>query len=596
MTGNIRINPALLETVRPVLDRRLRPIDFEVIHPAWRFFRPCRVKVLLLADGGLHFGDGDAGMSAFVEALRTIPGNHVRFDITLAHIRNVNGALLQQGAPGIIRSIPGFKFDNPDHFTPNLYDQVWMFGIDSTWQTANRGQGYPTDRLSNAELVALSQFMNQGGGLFCTGDHGALGKALSHAVPRARNMRRWDSAFVGGFDEVSMRESRRKDTNRIGTVPGSHSNDQADDVPQDIQPKLYTRRTGLWRYSFPHPIFCGPEGMIRVMPDHPHEGECIEPTNPNLTVNLTGAAAFAEYPPATDGGARPLPEIIARSTVLSGTTSSGKDPAHPQSFGAMSAYDGHRAGVGRVVTEATWHHYTNMNLIGLTNTNNAVWAAGFLYSQSGQDHLQQIFTYMRNIAVWMSRPSQLTCMRQRLSIWTVLHERVVEAVIDRSRLELRQANLSVFIGIGKHARDVLGNFVGACQASQIIIDYLWPVIPERLRPQFDIWNRPPELEEREEFIPFLDLQPMMDAALGGALLSLHGELDKAAGDEKFSFTEKHLEHALQTGAKAAVETSLKQLDASLKGFAELTGSGSKPPEPTKPVKPTRPTGGGRIKR
>ena len=40
--------------------------------------------------------------------------------------------------------------------------------------------------------------MDGGGGLFATGDHGALGKALCGEVPRARSMRRWDDSSGGG--------------------------------------------------------------------------------------------------------------------------------------------------------------------------------------------------------------------------------------------------------------------------------------------------------------------------------------------------------------------------------------------------------------
>lgn len=577
MTRSVGLNQNLVSAIKPVLDRRLTPVDFTKLYPVWTLFRPCRVKVLLVADGALDFSDNDFGMSAFVEALKSMPGNHVRFDITLAHIDNRTGPAIQQGADGIVRSIPNFKFDDTNHFTPAMYDQVWLFGIRTSF--FNRGQGYPADRLSDGELVALSQFMNQGGGLFATGDHGSLGKALSHAIPRARSMRRWDATVINGLDVVSMSGPQRKDTNRIGTVPGSHFDDQSDDVPQTIQPKLYSRRTGFWRYRFPHPILCGPQGMITVMPDHAHEGECIEAANPNQTVNLPGLNVI-EYPQAIDGGARPLPEIIARSSVLSGTTSGSKSPTNPHSFGAMSAYDGHRAGVGRVVTEATWHHYTNINLIGRTASNNPVWSQGFLYSAQGQAHLEQILTYMRNIAVWISRPAQIKCMRQRLMIWTVLHERVVEAVISKSHLSLRKANFYTLTGIGQHARDVLGQFVGACQTTQLIIDILTPIAVPRLRKEFDIWNRPPELEEREEFIPFIDVEPMLDATLGAALLSLHELLENPVNTK---MSERQLDDTLTKGAEYAMALSQEMLQTGLKGIAEFTTTGAPPPDTPRPA-------------
>lgn len=37
----------------------------------------------------------------------------------------------------------------------------------------------------------------------------------------------------------------------------------------------------------------------------------------------------------------------------------------PHSFGLVSAYDGHPAGVGRITCDSTWHHFINVNLIGV---------------------------------------------------------------------------------------------------------------------------------------------------------------------------------------------------------------------------------------
>jgi len=80
--------------------------------------RPCRVRVLLVADGGLDFSMGGFGLRTFVQTLRTTPGFHVRFDITVAHINNVSDDAVMVGQPGIVRSIKQFKFDDSSHFTP----------------------------------------------------------------------------------------------------------------------------------------------------------------------------------------------------------------------------------------------------------------------------------------------------------------------------------------------------------------------------------------------------------------------------------------------------------------------------------------------
>jgi hypothetical protein len=306
---------------------------------------------------GLDFSDDNFGLATFVRSLLDMPGLYVRFVITLAHIGNPSVTAMMAGEARIARRITQFKFDDPAHFAVDMYDEVMLFGIASFFGgrgTASNGQPYPSDRLADPELRALTDFMNSGGGLFATGDHGNLGRFLGNAVPRARNMRLWQSTSAqNALDEVSMTGERRNDTNRIGSSPESQFDDQSDDVPQVINPRIYSRRTGLFRYTFPHPLLCGPNGVIRVMPDHPHEGECVEPSNNSLQINEFGAAQGPEYPAANDGGARPLPEIISTSSVLAGTTSSGKDPTVAHTFGGICAYDGHRAGVGRVVTDAT---------------------------------------------------------------------------------------------------------------------------------------------------------------------------------------------------------------------------------------------------
>jgi hypothetical protein len=307
---------------------RLKP---ELIYPWWR--KPCKVKLLLLTDG-LDFGTGDFGLSTFVSILKNDGRRYVDFEITIARRSNF------VGDPGVAvhKSIPNFRFTDATHFSASMYDQVWLFG----------SSGLP---LSNSELTILSSFMNAGGGVFATGDHGSLGETLCGSITRVRSMRRWND----DFGDVGMNDPMRNDTNRPGNDASSQFDDQSDDVPQEIQPRLYSSYWwGFLRETYPHPILCSPNGMIKVLPDHPHEGECIEPTD----LTKTYMDGTPEFPMGV------APEIIAYSTVLAGTTSGGKQATQFQTFGAICAYDGHRANVGRVVTDATWHHFVNINLIG----------------------------------------------------------------------------------------------------------------------------------------------------------------------------------------------------------------------------------------
>jgi hypothetical protein len=532
----------------------------------WPFLKPCTVRLLLVADGTLDFSEGDFGLSTFVRTLLDMPGRYVRFEITLAHLSSgVSDLQLMEGEERIARRISGFKFDVTDHFGSGLYDEVMLFGFQPTMP--DRGDGYPDHRLANNELNALAHFMNGGGGLFATGDHGELGRFLCHAVPRARNMRLWKSTpEQRELDEVSMTGRRRNDTNRwepsgqVATFSaaisfgselvfgsaGSRFDDQSDDTPQVVQPRLYQVPGGWFGSSFPHPLLCGPNGVIRVMPDHPHEGECIEPSNTDQTLVFGEPDQLAprsdsgpEYPDATDGGPRPLPEVISTSTVLSGTeshygsTTVGKEPTDPHSFGGISAYDGHRAGVGRVVTDATWHHFVNVNLIGQLmpdlppsnpKSRSHPGGGGFLATAVGRFHLEEIRTYYRNLAVWLAPPPRIDCMNTRL-LWAVLWDgRILEAVLSAPNLSLTEARPHILESIGSHARDVLGQHASRCQGLHLVLRMvLQPAMP-KLIDEIDPWLPKPPTREQTQRVKWFDATPLLDISLGAALLGLRNAL------------------------------------------------------------------------
>ena len=540
----------------------------------WPFWGPCQVRLLIVADGSLDFSEGDFGLSTFVRSLLDMPGRYVRFRITLAHINNVSATQMLDSESRIVRRVTGFKFDVADHFKPDMFDEVMLFGIlTSAFGRGNdaSGQPYPTNRLGDAELRALTQFMNAGGGLFATGDHGALGRFLCHAVPRARNMRLWQStAAQEALDEVSMTGERRNDTNRIGKSAGSQFDDQSDDTPQFVYPRIYQRTTGLFRHSFPHPLLCGPNGMIRVMPDHPHEGECVTPSNTGSSLNFGGALG-AEYPDATDGGAKPVPEVISTSIVFSGMTAEGqfgsmKQPTQSQTFGGICAYDGHRAGVGRVVTDATWHHFVNVNLIGQlvpplaasnAKSRNHPGGGGFLASAAGRAHLAQIRTYYRNIAVWMAPPPRIKCMNTRL-VWDVLWSgRILEAVMSTVDLRVVDVQPHILLHIGKHARDVLGQYASQCQTTRLILDLVvQPALP-RLVPDIDPWlPEPAQRRPPPDRVDWFDGTLLLDIGLGAALLGLREAFPQPDADTAAELDTDRVAGVMSDAGRVGIEQAL----------------------------------------
>ena len=279
---------------------------------------PCRVRILMVTDSGGSFGTDSFGLKALIDALAVPPGPWVRFEITTANRRVDPTANIQN-----------FRFD-----TANLadFDEIWLFGVERAGGLA------PTPQ----ELRVISQFMDGGGGVFATGDHEDLGVALSGAVPRVRSMRKWYWPNPGPNGEPvapPVAGPDRLDTLRSGPSAGFQFDDQSDDVPQSISPRMYPSWTFPWKsllLAHPHPLLCGPRGIIRVLPDHPHEGECYVPADLIASFTFDGYT-IEEYPILT-GGARLAPEVIATSTIVGGRSATDvKGPVTPRTFGAIGA-------------------------------------------------------------------------------------------------------------------------------------------------------------------------------------------------------------------------------------------------------------------
>lgn len=569
------ISVRLIEQVK--LRRELLRFNPVLIYPWWR---PCQVDVLLVTDGALDFGMGDFGLSAFVNMMANDGRSYVRFNITLAHLRSdVTDAQVMKGASGIVASIKDFRFDNPTHFTASKFDEVWLFGFESFFHSSSYNyrnthrSSYPADRLSDAELVALNAHMQAGGGVFATGDHGSLGRGLCGSVNRVRSMRDWTSHVVGGQDEVGMTNSRRNDTNQPGDA-GSQFSDQSDDVPQRLDLKLYTSYLGgLRRETYPHPVLCGPSGRLDVLPDHPHEGECHVPRSLTTTFAPDGTE---EYPAPLGGGARISPEVIATSYVRAGNVAtlhlSAKDPTVAHSFGAISAYDGRPAGVGRVICDATWHHFVNVNLIGLvegdffddlTPTNSPTKHDGFLSSPSGMAALAKIKDYFVNIGVWIAPPDRNQCFNNRIMWDVIFRDRIMEASLISPDIDLGRIPVNIFHHIGTSARDAVGAAAGQCRAVEWLIDLYRPIIPE-LVTLIDPWPPHPIPDPP----PFTTLDPLqaLDVGLGSAIVALR-QAHPYPTDKLDENDEASAAKAIQTGLSHGLDLGLKQVSKDLRRYS-----------------------------
>ena len=380
--------------------------------PFWPAFG--RIQALIVLDGipgSSHYasfghgdpstdpGSGDAyfGLSEFI-ATMSEGGIFRLFALTKAHRdTDVNGAA----------DIEDFRFDAYDL---TKYDEIWLFGVAPSYAL--------TVPLSDAELAALGRFMDGGGGVFATGDHEDLGVKMNGRVPRVRAMRKWYFPNPGPNGEPVAPPgigAMRIDTTQPN-VPGSLTvlfDNQSDDIPQPVMPHFYTWRTGLFTSEiYPHPVLCGLNGPIRVLPDHMHEGEVIVPSDLTASFNF-GGTNVVEFP-ADPHGNRIAPEIIGWGHVLAETNVSTEGThqegpaaqAIARPFGVVGAYDGHLTGVGRVVVDSTWHHFFDINLVGdpvAPSPKNQ----GFNASAGGKAVLAEIQTYYRNIGTWLAGPERV---------------------------------------------------------------------------------------------------------------------------------------------------------------------------------------------
>lgn len=537
-----------------LLERRLASVDAFQRDPSRfdrLFCRKCKIRALVVADGFLYFSDEDFGLSDFISILESTVHASARVEVSKAH-RNDPGEVRLNGAE------KNFRFSAAS--LANV-DVVFMFA-------ANQAGSLPP-----RELRALAEFMDAGGGVFATGDHEDLGQQMCGGLLRVRSMRKWSWPNQGPFGAPTAPkgdDETRHDTNRIGSDALWQFDDQSDDVPQPIAPKYYrVFSTPRATIREPHPLLCSAQGVIDVLPDHPHEGECITPWETARTFSYDGAD-FEEFPVGS-GGFQTLPDVVATSTMVPGASTALKPPVVGGSFGAISAYDGHRVGVGRVVCDATWHHFINVNLTGTADRPVAhPKRVGFLASEEGEAAFEKIKAYFRNIVLWSAPASKQTCMRNR-RYWNLVRHPWL-----REQLRLGMgARYQELVFLGRLARQFAIVDASRCQTRSWHLDlFLERLVPF---PELHCIFRPcvPELPPRPgpEPFPFLDGERLGDAFLGGAVLAL---LEKSAALEKRPDTnppeDPELGRLIDVGVDKAFATMRGELQRGAKGFARLAES------------------------
>ncbi|MEN2413609.1 hypothetical protein [Flavobacterium mesophilum] len=507
----------------------IRPEILKPFFPGRWLWKRCNLKVLVVTDGGLDFGTGAFGLSEFLTTFNELQrSTWYNYQITLGHR---NPTPFSNPNPLVVNTIPSFNFVSS--VTLANFDQVWLFGI-------NSGSGLPSN-----ELVAVETYMNNGGGLFATGDHGTLGSALCSNIPRVKDMRHWADF---GANEVGMTQARRNDTNRpkAGDATSLYFDNQSDNIPQNISVKIFG--TGL-----PHPLLSikksiRPSGLIDIMPDHPHEGECKPETS--FTVNGVTVAT----------------QNIATSHVLGGSTTGGGGKALtiPHSFSSIAVWDGRLAKVGRIVVDSTWHHFVNVNLNGSESYFNGDDIPGLQSGLTTAD-FKVIRQYYMNIALWITRNKAFLCLRRYVWYYLLKDSQLIEASLNYPIEKRENISIADLNSIGALAEEILSEKYSPAFARDFLIEALELVNPN-LASKLNIWkpDSPEEIRKKDDkyYQPWVNLDFMLHTAIGAGFIALRD--DKFISDE--NATEKNLDSIIDVfnkGVQFGFDKSVQNLGTSI---------------------------------
>jgi hypothetical protein len=315
------------------------------------------------------------------------------------------------------------------------------------------------------------------------------------------------------------------------------------------------------------------------------------PANMSLNVTVSGYNQ-PEYPPLP-GGAPLAPVVVATATVIGGhaTYNPYKPVVNGKTFGVIGAYDGHRTSragktLGRVVVDATWHHFFNVNLSGDRGSGTVVKRQGFNAPLNpGQaDHYKMIKHYFRNIVYWLI-PAKRRVKLFHATVTAMLrdaHFYELNPIRDIRKFKFDRLDLDTILAFAKLADAYFRRAHGACYRLQIIPPLLIEFDPfrkwwDRFEPIVNPWVTPFEKDPRPQFEGVGPL--FADIVLGSAVLAaMQADADSGIddsvtfnadiADKTFGLFQKRLPEAMKFGATQFAET----LQAQTKHLNELTES------------------------
>lgn len=517
-----------------------RPEFLKELTPYWWWYRRCIVNVLLVADG-LDFSINGFGLSEFITTFQKLEQQslfNIRYRVTLAHRYDpgITTDSMAAGNPFIYNRIVNFNFDTS--VTLNDFDQVWLFGIDSGTS------------ISTAEINKIEAYMNGGGGLFATGDHGTLGAAMGRDIPRVKDMRHWaDTSANNDLNEVSMYGMRRNDTNRPwpGQPTSTEFDNQSDETPQQIAVRTFGG-------GLPHPLLSiptamRPSGIIDIMPDHPHEGECKH------------EAVFTVTNPVTGLPQNVSSQIIATSFVIGGNTSGGKNPTVPHCFPSIAVFDGRVANVGRIVIDSTWHHFVNINLNGADSPYTGLTDADF-------DVVQR---YYMNIATWMTRRKKMLCWYRWIWLNLLKRSQLIESSLNIPKQKLEDIKLADLNSIGTLAKETIGAAISPAYAQEFMVEMIVSAMPD-LAAQLDAFapvSNPEKAIERDPYANnWINHSNLLATAVGAGFIALRDAHGDAIDNGKFTEEEfENIAGVFEEGVKTGLEKAIESLTETYANFS-----------------------------
>ena len=352
------------------------------------------IKILLYTDDPNVISQGTnlLGLSSMIDRLKAHPPAFA--DLSVKWVSRSSDS--QHHADNKLNVVMAREIEE----TGEAFDEIWFFGLhQANTERFSLGvfRGGPESELDSREVEALEKWMkiengSGGGGVLMTGDHNnpvppnllrstngrsartletpellGLGRALGRWVPRAGALRKWEGS------------PSSQSNNSLNTLASTDF--QTDRVPQELIHHRVNAAGELDSQGQPHPLFFyQPRSFINVFPDHRHEGELVIPDLSNEDV----------WPAGPTG--QPKPCVVA----------SGTDRRDGKRIDLVTAYDGDRAGVGRIVADSSWHHYVNINLMG------------FPHPAAANSNSDKIGQFYGNLAVWLAPKHKRRQMAQAM--------------------------------------------------------------------------------------------------------------------------------------------------------------------------------------